>query len=80
MPSHGFRQNEGHVIQSDSPQSDTKDGSYEAFFICLLRAGITLLCDVRRNPVSRKWGFSKRMLLAGCDRLGIEYRHLPDLG
>ena len=54
--------------------------SYEGFFNCLLRAGITLLCDVRRNPVSRKWGFSKRMLLAGCDRLGIEYRHLPELG
>lgn len=54
--------------------------SYEAFFNCLLRAGITLLCDVRRNPVSRKWGFSKRLLLAGCDRLGIEYRHMPELG
>ena len=54
--------------------------SYEAFFNCLLRAGITLLCDVRRNPVSRKWGFSTRMLLAGCDRLGIDYRHLPELG
>lgn len=54
--------------------------SYEGFFNCLLRAGITLLCDVRRNPVSRKWGFSKRMLLAGCQRLAIEYRHLPELG
>ena len=54
--------------------------SYEGFFNTLLRAGITRLCDVRRNPVSRKWGFSKRMLLAGCNRLGIEYRHLPELG
>jgi len=54
--------------------------SYEAFFNCLLRAGVTLLCDVRRNPVSRKWGFSKRLLLVGCDRLGIEYRHVPELG
>lgn len=28
----------------------------------LLRAGVTLLCDVRRNPLSRKYGFSKSTL------------------
>lgn len=49
--------------------------------ICeLLRVGISLLCDVRRNPVSRKWGFSKRTLAQGCKRLGIVYEHFPELG
>lgn len=54
--------------------------SYEGFFNELLRVGISLLCDVRRNPVSRKWGFSKRTLGAGCKRLGIDYEHFPELG
>lgn len=54
--------------------------SYEGFFNELLHADISLLCDVRRNPVSRRWGFSKRMLSAGCGRLGIRYEHLPELG
>jgi hypothetical protein len=30
----------------------------------LLTASVTLLCDVRRNPVSRKPGFSKGVLSA----------------
>ena len=54
--------------------------SYEGFFNGLLRAGVSLLCDVRRNPLSRKWGFSKRRLSEGCERLGLDYRHLPELG
>ena len=43
-------------------------------------AGITVLCDVRRNPVSRKFGFSKKRLADGCDAVGIRYEHLPQLG
>lgn len=41
---------------------------------------IRLVVDVRRNPISRKPGFSKtrmREYLASC---GIEYRHFPELG
>jgi hypothetical protein len=41
----------------------------------LLRANITLLCDVRRNPISRKYGFSKRTLSNACAGVGITYRH-----
>ena len=54
--------------------------SYEGFFDELIRADISLLCDVRRNPVSRKWGFSKRTLSDGCRRFGLRYEHLPELG
>ena len=54
--------------------------SYEAYFNQLLGAGISRLCDVRRNPFSRKWGFSKRLLAQGCEELGIRYEAFPELG
>ena len=46
----------------------------------MLKSGVTLLCDVRRNPISRKYGFSKNTLARGCDGVGIRYEHLPELG
>jgi uncharacterized protein (DUF488 family) len=46
----------------------------------LQEAGITLLCDVRRNPLSRKRGFSKKTLAGECEKAGIAYEHLPELG
>ena len=46
----------------------------------LLRDGVTLLCDVRRNPLSRKYGFSKGTLSKACEGVGIRYEHLPELG
>jgi len=54
--------------------------SYEAYFNQLLGVGISRLCDVRRNPFSRKWGFSKRLLSHGCEELGIRYEPFPELG
>ena len=54
--------------------------SYEAYFNDLLRSRISRLCDVRQNPVSRKWGFSKRLLSEGCKELGIRYEPFPELG
>lgn len=52
----------------------------ESFLNLLLRSGITVLCDVRRNPISRKYGFSKTTLARGCEGVGIRYEHLPELG
>lgn len=54
--------------------------SLEAYLNLLLKAGVTLLCDVRRNPLSRKYGFSKRTLSTSCEAVGIRYEHLPELG
>jgi uncharacterized protein (DUF488 family) len=54
--------------------------SLDSYLNCLIRVGVTLLCDVRRNPVSRKYGFSKRRLCSSCQRVGIRYEHLPGLG
>lgn len=46
----------------------------------LIRNGIKLLCDVRQNPLSRKYGFSKRSLSTLLPKFGIEYLHIPELG
>lgn len=52
----------------------------ESYLNELLRSGVTLLCDVRRNPISRKYGFSKGTLGKGCEGVGIRYEHVPELG
>ncbi|MDQ8186805.1 DUF488 domain-containing protein [Pelagicoccus sp. SDUM812002] len=52
----------------------------EGYLNLLLEDGVTTLCDVRRNPLSRKYGFSKGALSSACESLGIRYEHLPQLG
>lgn len=52
----------------------------EKYLNLLLRSGVSLLCDVRRNPLSRKYGFSKGTLSNACKGVGIRYEHLPELG
>jgi hypothetical protein len=54
--------------------------SLETYLNQLIKAGVTLLCDVRRNPLSRKYGFSKSTLSEACKKVGVHYEHLPDLG
>lgn len=54
--------------------------SLEAYLNKLLINGVKLLLDVRRNPLSMKFGFSKGQLQKSCSMLGIVYMHLPELG
>jgi uncharacterized protein (DUF488 family) len=54
--------------------------SLEKYLNLLLMNRVTLLCDVRRNPLSRKYGFSKGTLSKSCVGVGIRYEHLPELG
>jgi hypothetical protein len=54
--------------------------SIEGYLNELLGTGVTVVCDVRRNPLSRKYGFSKSTLTKGCEGVGIRYAHLPELG
>jgi hypothetical protein len=54
--------------------------SLERYLNLLLKDSVTLLCDVRRNPLSRKYGFSKKTLATACEGVGIRYEHLPELG
>lgn len=46
----------------------------------LRRNRVTLLVDVRQNPVSRKRGFSRRRLGTELRANGINYAHYPCLG
>jgi len=46
----------------------------------LIQEDIKVLFDVRKNPISRKFGFSKNQLKWGVEAIGIEYIHLPELG
>ena len=54
--------------------------SLEGYLNRLIRAGVSLLCDVRRNPLSRKYGFAKNTLAKSCNGTGIRYEHVPELG
>jgi uncharacterized protein (DUF488 family) len=54
--------------------------SLESYLAVLTEAGVSVLCDVRRNPLSRKRGFSKNALAMACEAAGIRYEHLPELG
>lgn len=54
--------------------------SLEKYFNKLIINNVKVLCDVRRNPLSQKVGFSKSTLQKVCNALGILYVHIPELG
>lgn len=54
--------------------------SFEGYLNRLLKHNVKTLVDVRRNPLSRKYGFSKKTLSDTAGKLGIDYIHIPELG
>jgi len=54
--------------------------SFEGYLNRLIQASVKTLVDVRRNPLSRKYGFSKKTLSDTVKKLGIGYVHIPELG
>ncbi|MEQ9097927.1 MAG: DUF488 family protein [Imperialibacter sp.] len=54
--------------------------SLETYLNKLIINDVKLLCDVRKNPLSMKYGFSKGQLKRACESVGIEYVHVPQLG
>ncbi|MBE2228563.1 MAG: DUF488 family protein [Ignavibacteria bacterium] len=54
--------------------------SIEKYLNKLILNDIKILIDVRRNPISMKYGFSKNQLKNYCNRLNILYLHFPQLG
>jgi len=54
--------------------------SIDAYINTLLAHHIAALVDIRKNPISRKFGFSKQQLINETKAFGIQYIHLPDLG
>jgi hypothetical protein len=54
--------------------------SLEEYLNKLIVNDIKVLCDVRKNPLSMKFGFSKSQLQNACKGVGIEYVHIPEVG
>lgn len=54
--------------------------SLEKYLNKLILNDVKVLCDVRKNSVSMKYGFSKSQLQNACENLNIAYVHIPDLG
>jgi uncharacterized protein (DUF488 family) len=54
--------------------------SLEGYLNRLIKLDVKVLCDVRRNPVSMKYGFSRKTLQKACEGVHIEYLHFPELG
>jgi uncharacterized protein (DUF488 family) len=46
----------------------------------LIAEDIKVLCDVRKNALSMKYGFSKKQLKNVVENAGIKYIHIPALG
>lgn len=57
-----------------------QDTNIDQFVSFLKKKHIELIVDVRKNPVSRKKGFSKNKLAEALGTQDIEYMHLPALG
>ncbi|MEP7127676.1 MAG: DUF488 domain-containing protein [Chitinophagales bacterium] len=54
--------------------------SLEEYLVRLIKNDVKVLVDVRNNPLSMKYGFSKSQLKKFCDNLGILYVHVPEVG
>lgn len=52
----------------------------DEFLNLLMEQGISRLIDVRSNPISRRYGFHKSTLSRLCGFMGIDYKHIPELG
>ena len=52
----------------------------EAYINKLIINDVKVLCDVRKNAFSQKYGFSKSQLEQACKGVDILYIHIPHLG
>ena len=75
------------VVESRPKKSETilftigyEGISLEEYLNRLIRNDVKILVDVRNNPLSMKYGFSKSQLKRFCENLGLQYMHFPELG
>ena len=52
----------------------------EQYINKLIKADVKVLCDVRKNSYSMKYGFSKSQLKMACEGVGIHFLHIPEVG
>jgi|SRR5690554_86302 len=54
--------------------------SIEQYMNKLIKEDVKVLCDVRKNSFSMKYGFNKSQLKMACEGVGIEFIHIPEVG
>ena len=54
--------------------------SIDEFLMRLTRDKIQVLVDVRNNPWSMKYGYTKHILQSFCEKMNIQYLGIPTLG
>lgn len=54
--------------------------SLETYINKLIINDVKVLCDVRKNSFSMKYGFSKSQLKNACEGVGIQFLHIPEVG
>lgn len=52
----------------------------DSFLYKLIANNITIVVDVRNNPQSMKYGFSKKSFKQYIENAGMKYIHIPELG
>lgn len=52
----------------------------DSFLYKLIANNITVVVDVRNNPQSMKYGFSKKSFKQYVENAGLKYIHIPELG
>lgn len=52
----------------------------EQYINILIKKDVKVLCDVRKNSFSMKYGFSKSQLKMACEGVGIKFVHIPEVG
>lgn len=85
---HIMNEDEMKFIESHKPVNNKKcfytigyEGkSLEKYLNQLIESDIKVLIDVRKNPISMKFGFSKNQLKSACEKINVKYLHIPDLG
>jgi len=52
----------------------------DSFLDLLVQNGVQVVADVRANPFSMNFVFTKAKISSYLEKVGIEYRHFPELG
>ena len=83
LPEDEYAQVRKHWVVDNNPALLTigyEGLSIDAYLNKLIMNNVMALVDVRANPVSRKYGFSKMILQNNTEMINIKYIHIPELG
>lgn len=83
-----FDENYTNFVKSLKPQKKNttlftigyEGKTLEYYINQLIKEDIKVLCDIRKNPISMKDGFSKNEMKGILESIDIQYIHIPELG